>query len=259
MEAMSIESMLLSLWEEEHFVGKTRVPVGQSDVDVLALRVRDKRVRIGEAKIREGSRRVYLLDDSSLARMNATVETDFTNQWLEPSWQRWLSNLPELWTHDGAPVVPWLPQLVDAAVVEVWFVCNLNVLADRGLVNKSFQRGVERHLRKNKALASRLDANLRVEARVVATIEVVFDLIKQTCERIGDGYGRRFGDPIKDMIRELRRYLHAEIDRLQYDASGNAVDSSRAVTRDKTRNETVKNLLAAFGITELDLPRLAGN
>jgi len=34
MEAMCIETLLLSAWEEG-FVGKTRVPLDQSDVDVL--------------------------------------------------------------------------------------------------------------------------------------------------------------------------------------------------------------------------------
>jgi hypothetical protein len=66
MEAMSIES-LLSAWEEEGFVGKTRVPLDQSDVDVLAIHAGEGKVRIGESKVREGSQTVYLVDDFSRA------------------------------------------------------------------------------------------------------------------------------------------------------------------------------------------------
>lgn len=51
MEAMSIETLLLSAWEEEGFVGKTRVPLGQSDVDVVAIHANNRseqRRRISE-------------------------------------------------------------------------------------------------------------------------------------------------------------------------------------------------------------------
>jgi hypothetical protein len=78
MEAMSVESLLLSAWEEEGFVGKTRVPLDQSDVDVLAVHAGEGKVRVGESKVREGSRRVYLVDDSSLSWMGEQPHQDFT-------------------------------------------------------------------------------------------------------------------------------------------------------------------------------------
>src|SRR5207302_282430 len=58
MEAMSIEQLLLSAWEEKGFVGQTRVPLGKSDVDVLAVNPVGG-ILFGEAKVREGSQRVY--------------------------------------------------------------------------------------------------------------------------------------------------------------------------------------------------------
>ncbi len=58
MEAMSVESLLLSAWEEEGFIGKTRVPLDMSDVDVLAIHAGAGKVRVGESKVREGSQTV---------------------------------------------------------------------------------------------------------------------------------------------------------------------------------------------------------
>jgi len=113
MEAMSIESLLLSAWEEEGFVGKARVPLGSSDVDVLAIHASTGAVRLGEAKVREGSQQVYVLDEYNIGEMEKKGE-DFA-AWLGgdgSAWAKWLDNLQALWEEkDGQPRVPWLPHL----------------------------------------------------------------------------------------------------------------------------------------------------
>src|SRR5438128_2319771 len=107
MEPMSIERLLLAAWEEEGFVGKTRVPLGASDLDVLAVNLNTKTVRIGESKVREGSQRVYVVDDWNAAEM-ARSGKDF-EWWLEEPWSQWLKTLPKAWDEEGRPLVPWLP------------------------------------------------------------------------------------------------------------------------------------------------------
>ena len=101
MEAMSVETLLLSAWEEEGFVGKTRVPLEMSDVDVLAIHAGTGVVRFGEAKVREGSQKVYVVDEGSLAQMEVEQQ-DFTI-WLGDDWSGWLGNLPRLWNAEGRP------------------------------------------------------------------------------------------------------------------------------------------------------------
>lgn len=66
MEAMSVESLLLAAWEEEGFIGRNRVPIGNSDIDALALNMHERRVRIGETKVRMTSQHVFPVDDHHL-------------------------------------------------------------------------------------------------------------------------------------------------------------------------------------------------
>jgi hypothetical protein len=254
MEAMSVETMLLSSWEDVGFVGKTRVPIGQSDVDALAFRARDHWVRVGEAKVREGSRKMYLVDEDTRAWMEPSQGDDFES-WLDPSWRAWLDNLHKLWTDAGqSEVVPWLPHLSDVKVVEVIFLCNLAVLCDQEPIHSALQRCAALHLRKNQAVAARLDAGtLRVAAQVVQTLDVVTTLVKGAFTRLDKGYGRRFADPLRDATREIRRYLRPEPDRLQKDAAHNPLGTRKDVTVREIRKAAVRQIFEALGIDKDDV------
>jgi hypothetical protein len=143
MEAMSIESLLLSAWEEEGFVGKTRVPLAMSDVEVLAIHAAEGKVRVGESKVREGSQAVYVVDDSSLAWMDSQPYPDFT-AWMGDDWSRWLGNLPRLWDTEGEPAVPWLLPASQVKGLQVVFCCNLVVLCDRQQIDEALRRAAVR-------------------------------------------------------------------------------------------------------------------
>jgi hypothetical protein len=253
-EAMSIESLLLSAWEEEGFVGKTRVPLDQSDVDVLAIHAGEGKVCIGESKVREGSQKVYLLDDSSLTWMAGQPHSDFT-AWLGEDWSRWLGNLPKLWDAEGRAVIPWLLPATVVQEVRVVFCCNLAVLCDRQQVDETLRQAVVRFLRSNPALAQRCETAGFVKAQVTPTVEVVTDLIAAVFGRIESGYGRRFADHFKDVFREIHRYLGPGLGRLPDDEQGHKLGTGKMPSEERVRKETVLGLLRAMGVKGEELRR----
>ncbi len=252
MEAMSVESLLLSAWEEDGYVGKARVPVGPSDVDVLAVHAGRGSVRVGEAKVRDGSQTVYVVDESSMAFIAESPEQDFA-AWMEEAWSGWLANLPRLWGEDGEPAVPWLPRLPEVREIQVVFSCNLFVFCGRAGPDEALARAALRSLRENPAVATRIDAGLRVTAAVKATGEVAADLARAVSARIESGYGRRFGDLFKDLFRELHRYMAPALTRLPADAEGRTLGARKAPFAERVRRATALGLLAAMGVGEGEL------
>ncbi|HJT76776.1 MAG TPA: hypothetical protein VJ739_06200 [Gemmataceae bacterium] len=251
---MSIESLLLSAWEEEGFVGKTRIPLAMSDVDVLAIHAAEGKVRVGESKVREGSQTIYLVDDSSLAWIESQPHPDFA-AWMGEDWSRWLGNLPKLWDLIGRPAVPWLLPASQVKELQVIFCCNLVVFCDRGQADEALQRSVVRHLRENPALAGWGNKPDFVKAKVTPTVEVVTDLTRNVFDRVESGYGRRFANHFKDMFREVHRYLQPELNRLPYDREGQKLGTRKTPYKERVRKETVLGLLKAMGVGEDELRR----
>jgi hypothetical protein len=247
---MSVERLLLAAWEEEGFVGKNRVAIGSADLEVLAINVNTQTVRIGESKIREGSQRVYVIDDWCATEM-APPEVDF-EWWLTDLWSQWLKTLPKTWGDDGSPAVPWLPPLGQVRLIEVVFCCNLHLFTDRREeIDGALGRAAERHLGENGSLAARLKDGLRVQGKVQSTIDLVFDLTRRVCQRIDEGgYGRRSGDPFKDLVRELHRYLSADLVCVPKDERGEKLGTRKSNFQDEVRRQAVLGLLKSLGITE---------
>ncbi len=254
MEAMSIESLLLSTWEEDGFVGKARVPLGTSDVDVLAIHAQERKVRVGETKVREGSQKVYVIDDWTLTWIESAPHKDF-GDWLKDfgDWHRWLGNLPKLWCDDGKPAVPWLPHASKVKEIQVVFCCNLYLLCAQQEVDDALRRAAVRYLGENPALVGRLDAGLQVKAEVKPTVEIVTSLIEAGFKRIEDGYGRRFGDNFKDLFREVHRYLCPALDRLPCDGEGLRLGTRKESFKSEIRKATVLGLLKKMGVSDEEL------
>lgn len=257
MEAMSVERMLLASWEEDGFIGRNRVPLGSADLDVLAVNYHTKTVRIGETKVREGSQRVYVVDDSSVAEMKRN-ERDF-ELWLGEGWAQWLKTLPRPWNKQGNPLVKWLLPVRQLRAIEVVFCCNLHLfLDDKNAVHSLLGRAAERHLCGNPALKQRLKTGLVVKGTVQSTLEAICEQAALVCKRIHKyKYGRRFGDSLKDIWRELHRYLGADLDRLPKDAEGKPLKTRKESFRDELRRKTVKSLLKALNIKWKDVCDLA--
>jgi hypothetical protein len=256
---MSIESLLLSTWEEDGFVGKTRVPVGMSDIDVLAILADEGGVRVGETKVPEGSQTIYPVDDSSLVWIASQPQQDFADWLADFGWSNWLRNLSKLWDSEGRPVVPWLLHASKVEVIEVVFCCNVAVLCDRQQVDELLGRAVLRSLQENTAIGGRLDLKNRVQASVKPTLEIITDLISAVFRRIERGYGRRFGNPFKDMCREIHRYLRPEFDRLPYDKQGQKLGGRKSPFEDMMRRETALGLLRAMGIGDGEIQEWLGS
>ncbi len=71
--------------------------------------------------------------------------------------------------------------------------------------------------------------------------------------RIETGYGRRFADHFKDMLREVHRYLWPTFDRLPYDAEGQRLGTRKLPFQDRVRGETVLAVLQALGVGKGEL------
>jgi hypothetical protein len=254
MEAMSVESLLLAAWEEKGFVGKTRVPLAMSDVDVLAIHAAEGKVRLGECKVRDGSQTVYLIDDSSLAWMNSQPHQDFTS-WMGDDWSRWLENLPKLWDAEGGPAAPWLLPPSQVKEVEVIFCCNLHIRCNRQDANEALRRAVVRFLRESPTIGKKVESPGFVKARVTPTVEVVTDLAGAVFGRIESGYCRRFADHFKDVFREVHRYRRPALDKLPADREGKRLGTRKWPYEDEVRRETVLGLLRTMGVSEDELKR----
>jgi hypothetical protein len=257
MEAMSVERILLSTWEQEDFVGKTRVPVRRSDVDALAMLAQEGRVRVGECKAWGNPKTVYFVDDYHLAKK------DFL-WWLDDPEPKWLDNLPLLWNQaDGKPEVRWLLPLSQVKEIEFVFACDLHVICDPQRAGEWMLRTVEPFLRKNTLLAEKLDSSeIALKAQVKPTVELATDLIAGVFKEIKNGYNRRFGgdDPSKDLFREVYRYLHPDLytdignDIIPKDKDGNPLAMQpKKYFYPKIRNYAVRRILAALEITEANL------
>jgi hypothetical protein len=79
------------------------------------------------------------------------------------------------------------------------------------VADHALQTVAERSLGENPAAKSRLGSGLAVRARLPSTAEVAFELIGLARARIEGGYDRRFGDPLKDLVREVHRYLTPDL------------------------------------------------
>lgn len=250
MEAMSVESLLLSAWEEDGYVGKTRVPIGDSDIDVLAIQPGSNIVRFGETKVTEGSQKVSILDAANLALFEA--EKSDIVEWLE-AWSDWLRNLEVLWNSDGHAKVPWIPEAGQLGEVQVVFCASLQVLDEREKADAALKREVYKRLARNPLIKKQLEAGMQVNARLQSTVEVLMDLIESVCKRIDSGYGRRFGSPIKDVVREIHRYLTPQLSRIPKDENDKRRGQLKKPFADSIRKKTVLNLLKAFGVQEHEL------
>src|SRR4051794_38474136 len=120
MEAMSIESLVLSAWEEEGYVGKNRVPIGNSDIDALAIHAGKRVVRIGESKIGGGSQHVFSLDEYGVFDLNSGKISE-----LPEAWFSWLKNLGKLWKDDGESEIPWMLDVSSLQRIEIVFCINV--------------------------------------------------------------------------------------------------------------------------------------
>jgi hypothetical protein len=252
MEAMSIESLLLSTWEEEGFIGKTRVPVGMSDIDVLAIHPAERRVRIGESKVRDGSQKIYVVDESSLAWIKQQTNKDFT-EWMTDVWSRWMENLPLIWDENGRPQVPWMVPLADVNQIEVMFCCNLVCLCERQTIDESLNRASIRFLGKNPKLAPKVLQKDFVKSHVIPTSDVVIGLIAHAFRKIEAGYGRRFADLLKDAFRELHRYLRPALDRLPCDSNEKPLSNRKNPFHESIREKTALSIVHALGIEDEEL------
>jgi hypothetical protein len=247
MEAMSVESLILSAWEEEGYVGRTRVPLGMSDVDVLAVNANKGSVRVGESKVRNGSQFLYILDFWDIEHKISDPK-DMTC-WLE-EWSTWLENLPKLWDSDGHAVVPWVFHADAMKEFEVHFCSNVEVFGDPQAADLALQRAAEWFLRKNPCLQNRVANSFSVHGRFLSTIEVVFQQIESVCVRIEEGYGRRFGDPIEDVIREMHRYLRTDLGRIPLDYTGKKLSKNKEPFAAEIRKRTALKLLQVLGIKQ---------
>jgi hypothetical protein len=249
MEAMSIERLLLSSWEEKGFVGQTRVPIEQSDVDVLAVNYQSKTVGCGQCKVTEGPKKVYVIDEYNVARSRDGEQF----WWLTGGYADWLGSLPKIWDAKGDPTVAWLPTVEGVASIKVVLCFNVWILPTaQPIVNQALRAIAEEHFRKNSALRDCLNNTLIIDDEVKSTVDVFFDLADSVCNRIDNkGYAKRFGEPVKDLVRELHRFLHCELDRIPLSVEGNRLDSRKAGFRLELQRKTVIQLLKSLGIDDL--------
>lgn len=251
MEAMSIERLLLAAWEEEGFIGRNRVPIDSSDVDVLVVNARERRIRIGEVKVRMTSQHVFPVDQAQLAEMERT--SSGFEWWLEDDWARWLQSLPKLWSNEGEPCAPWLLPISEVRTLDVIFCCNLHIMGEGGSdasrANELLRKSVSQQLAKNSAVARHL-GRIDVRAELMSTVEVAFSLARSVRRGIAAGYGRRFGDPFKDMFRELHRYLNPHFASIPRDAAGERLATRKDRFESEVRKQTALGLLEALGVAE---------
>ncbi|MBY0522405.1 MAG: hypothetical protein K2R98_03365 [Gemmataceae bacterium] len=252
MEAMSVEQMLLASWEANGFIGKTRVPIGSADLDAVATHPATRTVRIGEAKVRMGSQKVYVVDDWCYAEMHR-LDAGF-EWWMEEGWSAWLATLPRLWKDDGTSVIVWVPPVSEISEIQVVFCCNLAFFgADCAAAHQALGRAAQRSLSENRAVAERA-AGIKISGLVKPTVDVVIDLATSVRRKIDEeGYGRRFGDPVKDLLRELHRFFHPALDRVPMDVQGNQLSTRKRSFADRLRKDKVLKFLGGLGISPSEL------
>lgn len=188
MEAMATESIVAADWELDGFLAKLRWPIrvdgGYSDIDVVGISA-EGQVRLAECKVRMGPRLVYVLREQS----------DFV-EWLG-SWGNCVANIARLWNDPP----PWLPTMQATNSVEMWFCANL------WFDTEAAQDAAQRQF--TKFIQAQCPTKLRskVSGRVISTRDVILSIVKRVRSRIiDDAHGRRFGNPVLDVIRELIRF-----------------------------------------------------
>ena len=144
---MSVERLLLAEWEEDGFVGRTRVPVEARTW--TSWQSTSTPGACASASQRSG--KGHSASTWSMTGARTELErpgTDF-EWWLTDEWSRWLKTLPHAWDEAGQPAVPWLPPVTNVRSIEVTFCCNLHSFTSRAeVVDDSLRRAAERHLRK---------------------------------------------------------------------------------------------------------------
>jgi hypothetical protein len=164
-----------------------------------------------------------------------------------------LRNLELLWDSNGHAKVPWIPEVGQLGAIEIVFCANLQVHDEREKANAALRHEVCKRLARNPLIQKRLESGIRVNARLQSTVEVFMDLIALVCKRIDSGYGKRFGNLIKDVVREVNRYLKPNLYRVPRDKNDKRRGRFKQPFADKIRKETALGLLKAFGVQEQEL------
>lgn len=231
MEAMGVETLLLMCWEEEGYIGKARVPVGNADIDVLAFNSNQKEVRIGEVKAQKSASTVFVFNESDLRELDADDQKldSYLDQWVG-----WKKTIPKLWDREGKSQVQWLPDLAHISTIHFAFCANVHVFGERTPLENVLQRSVRDLLNVGDAIA--------VRAQVLSTLEVATRLITHVRNR---ECGRRFGDPLRDTLREIVRFLEPTLEGTPRTLEGKKLDKESASK--KVRDDTILQLTKAFG------------
>lgn len=187
MEAMAIETLVATVWELDGYLARARWPVqtekGQySDIDVVG--VAGQSVRLAECKVRGPAATVWVVPDG------VDVEG-----WLG-DWADSLVNVDRLW---GAPPA-WLPQ-GRHATIEFWYCANF------WFPSAEAHEAADAQLTRLVAARAPRDGG-RVDAKFYTTLDLVIMAVERVRSTV-EGRGRRFGDPLLDVIRELVRYTSA--------------------------------------------------
>ena len=131
-------------------------------------------------------------------------------------WADSLVNVDRLW---GAPP-PWLPH-GRSATVEFWFCANF------WFPSPDVRREADAQLTRLVAARAPRDGG-QVDAKFHTTLDLVIMAVERVRSAVKER-GRRFGDPILDVIRELVRYTSARASGGGRGASAQIVEES--VTR----------------------------
>lgn len=154
---------------------------------------------------------------------------------------------------------PWLLGADRLRAVEVLFCANVQVLggdADQKTADEAVTREVRTRLNQNQAVTRALAHHDSVSARFHSTAGLAIDLVKLVCHRIHrDGYNRQFGTPVKDVIRELHRFLWPTFHRASYGAGKQKLVPGGLSFEENVQKETALALLGGFGVTEEKLRR----
>ncbi|MEQ1729346.1 MAG: hypothetical protein ABL982_13295 [Vicinamibacterales bacterium] len=185
---MAIEGLVSAVWELEGYLTRVRWPVaterGQySDIDVVG--VSSAAVRVAECKARGAANAVLVMPDG--------VDLE---AWLG-DWADSLVNVQRLWTSPPE----WLPR-GRSVHVEFWYCANV------WFPSEDVRTSVDAQL--TAMLASRAPkVGAPVVGRFYSTLDVLLMAIRGVRKSV-QVQGRRFGNPILDILRELVRYTAAD-------------------------------------------------
>lgn len=252
MEAMAVEHLLLRAWEFEGFWGRTRqrVPVARDnwpELDVVAVRHRDGKtvLRIGEVKVQQGPRHVWVMDDNIHDVL--TAHSGDATAWLG-SWGDFMGAVCALFPDkSGRCALPGLPTWDELDEIEIVFMFNGWELPDTRAVDR-LSVALREHLAKTWDYTQRNPRALaHVTCRVESTLDLMASLVTHTRRAIDEGRGARFGDPFLDGVREMLRYLHPVLSHVPV-RDGERIASRKQSSVDEVRRHAAKKLLDAFGI-----------